>query len=96
MNNTVLKMLSVENFASFAEPVIFTTETDISKKEYLEKLVKIEELMFVKDNDYGYHAVPIIFNYLELIKLEIETSNREELIKYYFNNIEKALNYIIN
>lgn len=36
MNNTVLKMLSVENFASFAEPVIFTTETDISKKEYLE------------------------------------------------------------
>lgn len=36
MNNAVLKMLSVENYASFAEPVIFTTETDISKKEYLE------------------------------------------------------------
>lgn len=36
MNNTVLKMLSVENFASFVGPVVFTTETDISKKEYLE------------------------------------------------------------
>ena len=82
-----------------SEFIIYDNRLKVSKeykKEYLEKLVKIEELMFVKDNDYGYHAVPIIFNYLELIKLEIETSNREELIKYYFNNIEKALNYITN
>lgn len=36
MNNAVLKYLSVENFASFAEKIEFTTEIDSGKKEFLE------------------------------------------------------------
>lgn len=36
MNTLTLKSLSVENFASFAEQISFTTEADLSKKEHLE------------------------------------------------------------
>lgn len=36
MDNLVLKLLSVENFASFADPILFTTEADLSKKEHLD------------------------------------------------------------
>lgn len=36
MENLILKSISVENFASFAEPIIFTTESDFSKKEHLD------------------------------------------------------------
>ena len=32
MENLILKSLSAENFASFAEPITFTTEADLSKK----------------------------------------------------------------
>lgn len=35
MENLILKSISVENFASFAEPIIFTTESDLSKKSTL-------------------------------------------------------------
>lgn len=66
------------------------------KKGYLERLVKIEELLFVKDNDYGYESVPLIFNYIKLIKLEINTTNNEKLIKEYLNRITKLADYIIN
>ena len=66
------------------------------KKEYLERLIKIEELIFVKDNDFGYHAVPTIFNNIELAKMEIKTSNNEEVVINCLNNIEKAVKYIVN
>lgn len=69
---------------------------DEYKKEFLERLIKIEELFFVKDEDYGYDATPIIFNYLKLMKLEIKTTNSKELIKNYLINVTKAVNYIIN
>lgn len=36
MENLILKSISVENFASFAEPITFTTEADPSKKEHLD------------------------------------------------------------
>ena len=36
MENLILKSLSAENFASFAEPITFTTEADLSKKEYID------------------------------------------------------------
>lgn len=36
MNNVTLKSISAENFASFADRVTFTAETDSSKKENLE------------------------------------------------------------
>lgn len=36
MDNTTLKYLSVENFASFADKIEFTTEIDFSKKEFIE------------------------------------------------------------
>ena len=66
------------------------------KREYLERLIKIDELVFVKDNDFGYHAVPTIFNNIELAKLEIKTSNNEEVVINCLNNIVKAVEYIAN
>ena len=66
------------------------------KKEYLERLIKIDELVFVKDNDFGYHAVPTIFNNIELAKLEIKTTNKEDVVINCFNNIVKAVEYIVN
>ena len=36
MENLILQSLSAENFASFAEPITFTTEADLSKKEYID------------------------------------------------------------
>ena len=36
MDNVILKSLSAENFASFAERIEFSTETDSGKKEHLE------------------------------------------------------------
>lgn len=65
------------------------------KKEYLERLIKIQELVFVKDNDFGYNAVPIIFNNIELAKLEIKTTNKEDIVINCLNNIINAVNYII-
>ena len=65
------------------------------KKEYLERLIKIEELIFVKDNDFGYHAVPTIFNNIKLAKLEIKTTNKEDVVISCLNNIIKAINYIV-
>ena len=66
------------------------------KKEYLERLIKIDELVFVKDNDFGYHAVPTIFNNIELAKIEIKTSNNEEVVINCLNNIVEAVEYIVN
>lgn len=66
------------------------------KKEYLDRLIKLEEVFFVFDEDYGSSAVSIIFNYFELIKLENKTTNDKEKVLEYFNKIKKALNYIIN
>ena len=48
MDNVIFKSLSVENFASFAERVTFTTETDLSKKEHLENTFKHGDLTFNK------------------------------------------------
>ena len=38
MDNTILKYLSVENFASFADKIEFTTEIDSGKKEFIERI----------------------------------------------------------
>ena len=38
MDNVILKSLSAENFASFAERIEFSTETDSGKKEHLENI----------------------------------------------------------
>lgn len=48
MATTILKSLSAENFASFAERVIFTTEIDPSKKEHLDNTFKVEDTRFNK------------------------------------------------
>ena len=66
------------------------------KKEYLERLIKIEELIFVKDNDFGYHAVPTIFNNIELAKLEIKTANKENIVISCLNNAINAAKYIVD
>ena len=48
MNNIVLKSLAVENYASFADRIMFTTEIDSSKKEYLENTFEIADSRFNK------------------------------------------------
>lgn len=48
MENLVLKSISVENFASFAERITFTTEADISKKEHLENTFEYGDSRFNK------------------------------------------------
>lgn len=82
-----------------AEFIIYDNRMTTSieyKKRYLEKLVKIEELICVEDDDYGYDAIPIIFNYIALLKLEIKLTNKKDIINDYFMKIEKAIDYIIN
>ena len=82
-----------------SEFVIYNNRMKISneyKKEYLERLIKIEELVFVKDNDYGYHAVPTIFNNIELAKLEIKTANKEGVVINCLNNAINAVKYIVD
>ena len=48
MANTILKSLYAENFASFAEQVVFTTEIDPSKKEHLDNTFGVEDTRFNK------------------------------------------------
>jgi AAA15 family ATPase/GTPase len=48
MDNVVLKSLSVENFASFAEQISFTTEADSGKKEFMENTFVYEDTRFNK------------------------------------------------
>lgn len=82
-----------------SEFVIYNNRMKISneyKKEYLERLIKIEELVFVKDNDYGYHAVSTIFNNIELAKLEIKTANKEDVVINCLNNVINAVKYIVD
>lgn len=48
MNNTILKYLSVENFASFADKIEFTTEIDSGKKEFMESAFLCGDKQFNK------------------------------------------------
>lgn len=53
MDKIVLKSLSVENFASFADEIVFTTETDLSKKEHLENSFQ--------EGDYAFNKVSFLY-----------------------------------
>ena len=48
MDNTILKYLSVENFASFADKIEFTTEIDSGKKEFMESAFSCGDEQFNK------------------------------------------------
>lgn len=48
MDNVILKSLSAENFASFAERIEFSTETDSGKKEHFENTFTVEDMRFNK------------------------------------------------
>lgn len=48
MDNTILKYLSVENFASFADKIEFTTEIDSGKKEFMESAFSCGDKRFNK------------------------------------------------
>lgn len=48
MDNVVLKSLSAENFASFAERIEFSTETVSGKKEHLENTFTVDDMHFNK------------------------------------------------
>ena len=89
----------IDEIVRESEFVIYGNRMNLSneyKKEYLERLVKIKELVYVKDDDYSYDAVSTIFLYIELAKLEIETTNSQEKVISYLNEIHKPLYYIIN
>lgn len=82
-----------------SEKVLFDNGINCSnvyKKEYLERLIQVSELIFVKDGDFGFNAVPFIFYYIELLKLEIKTSCDNNKIVSYLKNLNEPLNYIIN
>lgn len=53
MDNLILKSLSVENFASFADQILFTTEADLGKKEHLENTFA--------DGDARYNKVSFVY-----------------------------------
>lgn len=53
MNNIILKSVSAENFAPFADKVFFTTEVDASKKESIDNTVNI--------NNTNYNIVSYVF-----------------------------------
>ena len=48
MNNVAIKSLSAENYASFADQINFTTEIDMSKKEFADNTFGIEDMFFNK------------------------------------------------
>lgn len=48
MNNSVLKTISIENFAAFADRITFTTEIDMGKKEYMNNTFSIRDETFNK------------------------------------------------
>jgi len=48
MNNPILKSLSVENFASFAERITFTTQSSVGMKECLNNTFAYNNLLFNK------------------------------------------------
>lgn len=52
MDNTILKYLSVENFASFADKIEFTTEIDSGKKEFIESVFSCGDNQFNKVSSY--------------------------------------------
>ena len=106
LKNEELLYAIQKNIGEFIDEIIRESEkiirnnntnlTDEYKKEYLERLIKIEELVFVKDNDYGYNAISIIFDYIELTKLEIRTTNNKNKVLSYFKEMIYPLEYIIN
>lgn len=52
MDNTILKYLSVENFASFADKIEFTTEIDSGKKEFIEASFHVVIISLIKCLSY--------------------------------------------
>lgn len=89
----------IDEIVRESEFIIYDNRLNLSndyKKEYLERLIKIKELVYVKDGDYGYDAVSTIFNYIELAKLEIKTTNNKQKVLSYLNEVNKPINYIIN
>jgi len=108
LNNRDLLLSIQKNISSFVDEIVresefvnnkFNDDYKLSneyKKEYLERLIKLEEIVFVKDNDYGYNGVSILFNYIELAKLEIKTNDDNDKVNNYLSEINNILIYIIN
>lgn len=98
MNNIILKSLFAENFASFAERVVFTTETDTSKKEHLENTFEDGDLRFNKVSFlYGANGSGKTFfckilreiqRYLTLSPLIIASENIQILSSPHFKELD--------
>lgn len=90
MHAVILKSLLAENFASFAERVVFTTETDASKKEHLQNTFINGDLRFNKvsfvygangsGKTYFCKILREIQRYLTLSPLMIATNSMQPMI----------------
>ena len=98
MANVILRSLFAENFASFAERIIFTTETDISKKEHLENTFCEGDLHYNKVSFlYGANGSGKTFfckilreiqRYLSLSPLSIVPDNRQILSSPHLRGLD--------
>ncbi len=80
-----------------AEFVIFNNRLNLPieyRKEYLEKIIKINEVLF-EENDYGYDVSTYIFNNIGLARMIIETTNEESKILECFRKIKEGIKYIL-
>ncbi len=81
-----------------SEFVIYGNRLNLSamdKRKYLEKIIKLNEVLF-DDFDYGYDVAGHIFNNIELASLIIKTTNEENDILKCFEKVKDGINYIIN
>ena len=98
MDNVILKSLSAENFASFAERITFTTETDASKKENLHNTFAEGDMQFNKVSFlYGANGSGKTFfckilreiqRYLALSPLSIAADNAQFLSTPQFKGLD--------
>ena len=100
MDNIVLKSLSAENFASFAERVTFTTEADASKKENLSNTFMEGDLRFNKvcfiygangsGKTYFCKILREIQRYLTLSPLIVASDNTQFISAPQFKGLDSS------
>lgn len=68
--------------------------TTLYKKNLLDKVIDMINVLSVSEDDYGYDATFLIFSYIKLAELNIELGNND--VDDIINNIIKPLKYIKN
>lgn len=65
------------------------------RKSYLEKVMKLNEILY-EDDDYGYDVAYYIFTNIIYARMTIQTTNNQEKVFECFTKIKKGINYILN